>query len=155
MSEIWTKRFTDNVPPCKLYIYSTRTILQLADWWKGTEEAAGGNRSPCLLQICRMSEHIWNPRGDILWGFLNKGYYRDIQGFPVGSDGKQPACSAGDLGSIPGLGRSGGGHGNPLQYSCLEKPQRQRSLAGYSSWSHKESDTTECLSTAWHRDIPK
>ena len=41
--------------------------------------------------------------------------------FPGGSDGKASACSAGDLGSIPGLGRSpGGGHGNPLQYSCLE-----------------------------------
>ena len=40
-----------------------------------------------------------------------------------GSDGKEFACSTGDLGSIPGLGRSpGGGHGNPLQYSCLESP---------------------------------
>ena len=38
-----------------------------------------------------------------------------------GSDGKESACNAGDLGSIPGLGRSPeGGHGNPLQYSCLE-----------------------------------
>ena len=44
-------------------------------------------------------------------------------GFPGGSDGKEYACNAGDLGSIPGLGRSpGGGHGNPLQYSCLEDP---------------------------------
>ena len=44
-------------------------------------------------------------------------------GFPGGSDGKEPACNAEDLGSIPGLGRSlGGGHGNPLQYSCLENP---------------------------------
>ena len=42
-------------------------------------------------------------------------------GFPGGSDGKASACSAGDLGSIPGLGRSPGeGNGNPLQYSCLE-----------------------------------
>ena len=44
-------------------------------------------------------------------------------GFPGGSDGKESACNVGDLGSIPGLGRSpGGGHGKPLQYSCLEKP---------------------------------
>ena len=48
-------------------------------------------------------------------------------GFPGGSDSKESACnsacSMGDLGSIPGLGRSlGGGHGNPLQYSCLENP---------------------------------
>ena len=38
--------------------------------------------------------------------------------FPGGSDDKETACNAGDLGSIPGLGRCpGGGHGNPLQYS--------------------------------------
>ena len=43
--------------------------------------------------------------------------------FPGSSVGKEPACSAGDLGSIPGLGRSPGeGNGNPLQYSCLENP---------------------------------
>ena len=43
--------------------------------------------------------------------------------FPGGSDGKASACSARDLGSIPGWGRSPGeGSGNPLQYSCLENP---------------------------------
>jgi len=42
---------------------------------------------------------------------------------PGGSDGKESACNVGYLGAIPGLGRSpGGGHGNPLQYSCLENP---------------------------------
>ena len=46
-----------------------------------------------------------------------------IEGFPGGSDGKESSCNARDLGSIPGLGRSpGGGHGNPLQYSCLGNP---------------------------------
>ena len=55
----------------------------------------------------------------------------------------------GDLGLIPGLGRSpGGGHGNPLQHSYLENPHGQRSLVGYSSWGRKELDTTEWLSTA-------
>ena len=45
------------------------------------------------------------------------------QGVPGGSDGKESISNAGDLGSIPGLGRSlGGGHGNPLQDSCLENP---------------------------------
>ena len=45
------------------------------------------------------------------------------EGFPGGSEVKVSACSAGDLGSIPGLGRSlGEGNGNPLQYSCLENP---------------------------------
>ena len=44
-------------------------------------------------------------------------------GFPGGSEVKTSACNAGDLGSIPGLGRSPGeGNGNPLQYSCLENP---------------------------------
>ena len=43
--------------------------------------------------------------------------------FPGGSDGKASAYNAGDLGSIPGSGRSPGeGNGNPLQYSCLENP---------------------------------
>ena len=81
-------------------------------------------------------------------------------GFPCGSDGKESACNAGDLGSIPGLGRSlGGGQGNPLQCSCLEIPHGQRRLAGYSPWGCKESDTTEQLNTAqvlvmWVR-VPK
>ena len=44
-----------------------------------------------------------------------------VQGFPGGSNGKESARNAGDLGSIPGSGRSPGeGHGNPLQYSALE-----------------------------------
>ena len=45
------------------------------------------------------------------------------RGFPGSSNGKESACNVGDLGSIPGLGRSPGeGNGNPLQYSCLENP---------------------------------
>ena len=54
-----------------------------------------------------------------------------------------------DLDLIPGSGRSpGGGHGNPSQYSCLENPYGQRSLAGYSPWGHRESDTTEATEQA-------
>ena len=65
-----------------------------------------------------------------------------------GSDGKESACNEGDLGLIPGLGGTpGGGHGKPLQYSCLENPLKQRRLMGYSPWGHKESDMTERLST--------
>ena len=68
--------------------------------------------------------------------------------FPGGSDGKEFACNVEDLSLIPGLGRSPGrGHGNPLQCSCLENPCGQRSLADYSPWVHKESYTTEQLST--------
>ena len=65
-------------------------------------------------------------------------------GFPGGSDGKESACSEGDLGLIPGLGRSpGGGHGNSLQYSSLENPHGQRSLVGCSPLGLKELDMTE------------
>ena len=60
-------------------------------------------------------------------------------GFPCGSAGKESACNAGDLGLIPGLGRSPGeGKGNPLQYSGLENSMD-------SPWGRKESDTTERL----------
>ena len=56
-------------------------------------------------------------------------YIYIYKGFPGGSDGKESACNVGDLGSIPGWGRSPGGrHGNPLKYSCLENPHGQRNL---------------------------
>ena len=64
--------------------------------------------------------------------------------FPGDLDGEESACNVGDLGLIPGLGRSSGkGNGNPLQYSCLENSHGQRSLAGHSPWGHKELDMTE------------
>ena len=66
------------------------------------------------------------------------------RGFPGSSDSKESACSAGDLGSIPGLGRSPErGHGSLLQYSYLENPHGQRNLAGYSLWGHQELDVTK------------
>ena len=72
-------------------------------------------------------------------------------GLPGGSVGKESACSVGDPGSIPGLGISpGGGHGNPLQYSCLENPHGQRSLAGCSPRGHKESDTAKHSTAQTH-----
>ena len=56
------------------------------------------------------------------------------------------ACNAGDLGSIPGSGRSPGeGNGNPLQYSCLENPMDGGAWVGYSPRDRKESDATERL----------
>ena len=67
-------------------------------------------------------------------------------GFRGGSDDKKFYCNLGDLGLIPRLRRSpGGGHGNPLQYSCLENPYGQRSLVGYSPCGGKELDLTELL----------
>ena len=65
-------------------------------------------------------------------------------GFPGGSEVKVSASNAGDLGSIPGSGRSPGeGNGNPLQYSG--ESQGQWSLVGYSPLGRKESDMTEWL----------
>ena len=82
--------------------------------------------------------------------------FQGTLGFPGGSDGKESTCHAGDLGWIPGLGRSpGGGHGNPFQYSSLENPHGQRSLEGYSPWSQKELDMTERLSTQKEPQIAK
>ena len=60
--------------------------------------------------------------------------YHYVLGFPGGSDGKESACNRGNLGSIPGLGRfPGGGHGNPLQYSCLENPHGPEEPGGLQS----------------------
>ena len=58
---------------------------------------------------------------------------------------KVSAYNVGELGSIPGLGRSPGEeNGNPLLYSCLENPMDGwRSLVGYSPWGCKELDTTK------------
>ena len=68
-------------------------------------------------------------------------------GFPGGSDGKESACNVGDLGSIPGLGRSPGeGKGYPLQYSGLENSTDY-------PWGHKESNTTEATEHAHTHDF--
>ena len=90
--------------------------------------------------------------------YFTKSHYkrRKHEGFPGGSAGKESTCNVGDLSLIPGLGRpAGGGHGNPLQYSCLENPHGQRSLVGYSPWGHKESETTEWPSTLVAQTLPK
>ena len=69
-----------------------------------------------------------------------------LKGFPGGSDVKESACNVGDLGSIPGLGRSPGeGHGNPLQYSCLENPMDRgawwATVHGFAKSQTRLSDT--------------
>ena len=67
------------------------------------------------------------------------------KGIPSGSDSKESACNSGHLSSIPRLGQSPGeGNGNlPTPVFLPGESRGQRSLAGYSPWGHKESDTTE------------
>ena len=82
--------------------------------------------------------------------FMYSNVYMSM-GFPGHSAGKEAICSAGDLGSIHGLGRSPGRrHGIPLQYSCLENSMERGAWWAYSAWGCKESDMTERLSTAQH-----
>ena len=104
------------------------------------------------------SPHSVNLQRDLVTCIFNKFFIRlchwwlvgNPLHFPGGSGSKETACNAGDLGLTPGLGRSPGeGHGNPLQYSCLQNPDGQRSLAGYSPWGCKESDTAKQLSLTY------
>ena len=76
-------------------------------------------------------------------------------GFPSGSDGKESACNAGGLGSIPGLGRfPGGGHGNPLQYSCLENPHRHSPMGSQRVWN--DLATKNSTDSSWiQSDVSK
>ena len=77
--------------------------------------------------------------------------------FPGGSDGKESTCNAGDLGSIPGLGRSRGERGcQPIPVFVPGETHGQRNLAGCSPESRKESDTTEQLTLSFsHLDMIK
>ena len=73
------------------------------------------------------------------------GSQRILLGFSGGSDGKESTCNAGDLGLIPGLGRSPGeGNGNPLHILVWRIPWTEEP-GGLSPWGHKESSTTEKL----------
>ena len=81
------------------------------------------------------------------------GKLTSMGGSPGGSDGKESTCHVGDLDSVPWLGRyPEGGHGNPLQYSCLKNPYGQRILEGYSPCGGKVSDTTEATYPLQHMD---
>ena len=138
------KLFVQDSQTCKWQIWLltptflwtlTRTLQELQEWWERP-----------MKSVSWVRRHAEGDAGvkeeDLVWLEL---------GFPGGSVSKESACNAGDLGSIPGLGRSPGeGQGNPFQYSCLESPHGQRSLVGYSPWGRKELDMTGWLSTHTH-----
>ena len=91
------------------------------------------------LFICPFLENINSLKSEIPSVFICKlPAFRTVTATIHSSVGKESACNAGDLGSIPGSGRSPGeGSGNPLQYSCLENLMDRKSLAGYSLQGRK------------------
>ena len=100
-------------------------------------------RKMCLSYANMLSVDMQSTEAEVNDLFSSMSYL----GFPGGSDGKESACNMGDLGSIPGLGRSPGETNTHSSYCCLEN-SIQRCLVGYSPWGHKELNMTEWLSTA-------
>ena len=77
--------------------------------------------SPCSPSVFQGHSHLAVITAHTVYSTILDIGQRNSSGFPGGSDGKESACNAGDVCSIPGSGRSpGGGHGNPLQYFFLE-----------------------------------
>ena len=95
-----------------------------------------------LAFFSRLAGYMWSILRLLVY-HQNFWYLVSAPSLRIGSDGKESACDAGDLGLIPGLGRCPGeGHGNPLQSLAWRIPLAE-GLAGYSPRGHKESDTTE------------
>ena len=112
------------------------------------ESQGWGSLVGCRLRGCRES-HTTDATE------LQQQQQPAFLGFPGGSDGKEFSWKLGDLGPIPGLGRSPGeGKGHPLQYSCLKNPHGQRSLAGHSLCSCRVRDDWAAKpSTEWTSQV--
>ena len=104
-------------------------------WEMPWTEEPGGLHSMGSKEL-EMTEHThawWRHREKSVFEVLSGS-----EGFPGGSEAKASACIVGDLGSIPGSGRSpGGGNGNTLQYSCLENPMDGGTWWATSPWGRK------------------
>ena len=122
---------------------------------RGSSQSTEGSNLVCLLQWQTGSLPLAPPGKP--YTIHNSTYFR-VSGasflsfdgalmiFPGGLDGRASAWNEGDVGSVPGLGRSPGeGNGNPLEYSCLENPMDGGTWLSYSPWGRKESDMTERL----------
>ena len=120
-----------------------RLSLSHLEGWQAAVKAAVFTTIPPILLACNFAFHRWWVQKWGLGNFNYAGITRVIPtlDFPYGSAGKESACNAGDLDSIPGLGRSPGeGKGYPIQYSGLENSM------DYSPCMRKESNTTQWLS---------
>ena len=96
----------------------------------------------CLFYLMS-SEHVLSIHFCL---FSNLGTFLSFLGFPYGSAGKESTCNVGDLGLIPGLGRSPEeGNGNPTPVFLPEEFHGPRSLVGYTPWGPKELGRTEWL----------
>ena len=116
---------------------------------EGMVSSLGKGEGRAFPDVCPALCFVLTSHIFLSWPRPSRHYYCPLfmeEGFPCGSAGKESTCNAGYLGSIPGLARCpGGGHGSPLQYSCLKNLHGQRRLVGYSPWGRKESDMTEQL----------
>ena len=146
---VWLVRLgRGNQRPLERMCSESQTILTVRDC---------SEQNPHLQVVFTSSTHTaWAPCRYKCSGFPGqqprpsekpkKHHVLPSKGLSGGSGSKESACSAGDLGSIPGSGRSpGGGNGNPLQCSCLENPMDRGVRQRYSPWGHRESDLTERL----------
>ena len=107
--------FLPDISPCPLQIHHSRSISNVTSYNKPSLQLevmfsfSEFPKTRNIVVIIVANSYILFTMGLSLWDFVSD------------SDGKESACSAGDLGSIPGWGRCPGeGNGNPLQYSCLE-----------------------------------
>ena len=101
--------------------------LSLPLWDPRDCSKPGSSILHCLPEFAQIHVHWGSDANISFFATLFLFAFPSGKDFPGSSDGKVPAYSAGNLGLIPGLGRSPGeGNGNPLQYSCLENPMDGR-----------------------------
>ena len=101
-----------------------------------------------LKYSSRFISNLYSPINSKFINFADKCYKPlwHVIRFPWWLNGEESACSAGNMGLIPGVGRSPGeGNGYPLQYSCLENPMDRGAWWGKVHWVTKVLDTTEQL----------
>ena len=134
-------------PRCSLALSSSPEAAATCGHLPPLGESQGGGHR---IEEGRYPRHIQGQLAKHIHYVVNIFLREDLTplGFPGGASSKEPACQCRldmrDLGLIPGLGRSSGtGHGNPLQYSCLENPMDRGAWQAAVHGVATESDTTE------------